>query len=253
MDVLTSVVVPGVRRGLKQSTDIVKKGFVALLAFIIKRLGKPTEQILKNINMNIITNQIFSSSSSSSSLISSSSSSTSLLSSSIWTQLNETYHADLYTLFHEDPEQNFFENVNHIQIHRRVRAFSKLRIILKNTAMKSNSPAFRVSSSSLMLTITPNTINDNSIEEHSQVEELSSNPMNDVPIISEQNIAGDHSPIGIASLTHVLLPIALHPLVSDEFQKKDHLTLLQESAAFIGSIGTYVGRRVNQSVSHLVS
>lgn len=34
-------------------------------------------------------------------------------------------------------------------------------------------------------------------------------------------------PINITSLSHVLLPLALHPLTSIEFQKKDHLTLLQ--------------------------
>ena len=64
-------------------------------------------------------------------------------------------------------------------------------------------------------------------------------------------------PIGIASLTHVLLPVALHPLVSEEFKKKDHLTLLQESAAFIGSIGKSVnelevsGRREKSSESNV--
>ena len=50
MEVLTSVVVPGMRRGLKQSTDIVKKGFVALLAHIVEMLGNPTHRIFKNIN-----------------------------------------------------------------------------------------------------------------------------------------------------------------------------------------------------------
>jgi hypothetical protein len=43
--------------------------------------------------------------------------------------------------------------------------------------------------------------------------------------------------IGIASISHVLLPLALHPLVSEEFKRKDHLTLLQESSAFVGAVG----------------
>lgn len=40
-------------------------------------------------------------------------------------------------------------------------------------------------------------------------------------------------PINITSLSHVLLPLALHPLTSIEFQKKDHLTLLQVILNFI--------------------
>ena len=216
MEVLTSVVVPGMRRGLKQSTDIVKKGFVALLAHIVEMLGNPTHRIFENINT--------------------SSMSSTLLSPSVWFQLNESYHSDLVTLLHEDPEQNFFENINHIQLHRRVRAFSKLRMILRNAAIKMNSPAFRKLSSELTVTIIPNSGGDDVIGEHSQVEELSDSA-NDVVNTQERALTEEHSPIGIASLTHVLLPIALHPLVSEEFQKKDHLTLLQESAAFIGSIG----------------
>jgi hypothetical protein len=47
-------------------------------------------------------------------------------------------------------------------------------------------------------------------------------------------------PINITSLSHVLLPLALHPLTSIEFQKKDHLTLLQEGAAFVGAIGLHL-------------
>ena len=41
LDALTSVVIPGLRRGLKQSTDTVKKGFVSLLAHVVSTLGVP--------------------------------------------------------------------------------------------------------------------------------------------------------------------------------------------------------------------
>ena len=41
LDSLTSVVIPGLRRGLKQSTDTVKKGFVSLLAHVVTTLGVP--------------------------------------------------------------------------------------------------------------------------------------------------------------------------------------------------------------------
>lgn len=42
------------------------------------------------------------------------------LATSVWLQLSDTFHADLSCLLHEDPEQNFFENISHIQHHRRV-------------------------------------------------------------------------------------------------------------------------------------
>jgi hypothetical protein len=220
LEVLTSVVVPGVRRGLKQSTDTVKKGFVSLLAYIVDHLGRPTHTILEDIPTLSLA-------------------SSSALTSSIWTQLCEAFHSDLFSLRHEDPEQDFFENINHIQLHRRVRAFAKLRNILKAAAVASNSPAFNVAPL-LSIGTGPSADSNTPLEgdkdknkDAPQVEEL---PLLErTPAIDTTN---PHPAIGIASMTHVLLPLALHPLVSEEFKKKDHLTLLQESAAFVGTIGT---------------
>ena len=45
MDPLTSLIIPGLRRGLKQSTDTVKKGFVSLLAHVVSVLGIPTRAL----------------------------------------------------------------------------------------------------------------------------------------------------------------------------------------------------------------
>lgn len=42
----------------------------------------------------------------------------------------ELYHVDMYQLVHQDPEQDFFENITHIQVHRRAKALSKLRALL---------------------------------------------------------------------------------------------------------------------------
>jgi hypothetical protein len=94
-------------------------------------------------------------------------------------------------LQHIDPDQDFFENINHMQLHRRVRAFARVRALL--TAAHAGP-------------------------------------------------AGDAStcPFSQSSLTHVLLPLALHPLASEEFKKKDHLSLLQECAAFIGAIAAHL-------------
>lgn len=222
LEVLTSVVVPGVRRGLKQSTDTVKKGFVSLLAYIVDHLGRPTHTILEDIPA-----------------LSLSPAPSSVLTSSVWTQLCEAFHSDLFSLRHEDPEQDFFENINHIQLHRRVRAFAKLRNILKAAAVAANSPAFNVAP--LLLkdaapsadTETPQDGDKDKDGDVPQIVELPS--LDPTPIIDATH---PHPAIGIASMTHVLLPLALHPLVSEEFKKKDHLTLLQESAAFVGTIGT---------------
>jgi hypothetical protein len=220
LEVLTAVVVPGVRRGLKQSTDTVKKGFVSLLAYIVDNLGRPTHTILEDIPTLSLAPS-------------------SALTSSVWTQLCEAFHSDLFSLRHEDPEQDFFENINHIQLHRRVRAFAKLRNILKAAAVAANSLAFSVTPL-LSIGISPSADSDTLLDgdkdkdgDAPQVEELP--PLEPIPTI---DAAHPHPGIGIASMTHVLLPLALHPLVSEEFKKKDHLTLLQESAAFVGTIGT---------------
>jgi hypothetical protein len=143
-----------------------------------------------------------------------------LVSLSVWSQLSETFHSDLSCLLHEDPEQNFFENINHMQLHRRVRAFSKLRAMLIESAKIIN-PTKMITS-------------DSNLDSDTTVLALGGG-------LESNNGSNEQSPsvcpLGLASLTHVVLPLALHPLTSEEFKKKDHLTLLQESAAFVGSIG----------------
>ena len=252
MEVLTSVVVPGVRRGLKQSTDLVKKGFVSLLASIVLSLGRPAHAVLSSL-----PSLPLSSSSPSSSTPPLTLTPSSTLTHPVWTQLAETFHSDLFFLLHEDPEQDFFENINHIQLHRRVRAFTKLRAILKATAVASNSLAFADTS-------TDNNSNSSSSSSSSSsngasllmiansASSSSSSSSTAEATAGTEGTAGTASPvdpdlsispsslsslIGIASISHVLLPLALHPLVSEEFKRKDHLTLLQESSAFVGAVG----------------
>ena len=239
MEVLTSVVVPGVRRGLKQSTDLVKKGFVSLLASIVLSLGRPTQVILTALPTPSVHLPL---------------SSPEALTTPVWTQLAETFHSDLFFLLHEDPEQDFFENINHIQLHRRVRAFTKLRAILKAAAVASNSLAFvssssndsssssSSSSSASVLMIADSSSNTQDADTAAAVETETgtrteagtASPEGQDLSISASSIS---SLIGIASISHVLLPLALHPLVSEEFKRKDHLTLLQESSAFVGAVG----------------
>ena len=241
------------RRGLKQSTDTVKKGFVALLSYIVSVLGKPVEGVVSAIHSGDGSSMNYSSMSvSKHSSSSSAASAQSALTSSVWTQLNESFHSDLFSLLHEDPEQDFFENINHIQLHRRVRAFAKLRLRLKNAAIQLNSLAFQKNSSVIALrkdvadkmmleNNNENNENDEGDENDASLKEaISAEPTTEH---SSEHLSQEHSQelslIGISSLSHVLLPLALHPLVSEEFKKKDHLTLLQESAAFVGSIGEH--------------
>ena len=51
MDPLTSLIIPGLRRGLKQSTDTVKKGFISLLAHVVSVLGIPTRALTMELSM----------------------------------------------------------------------------------------------------------------------------------------------------------------------------------------------------------
>ena len=149
LDVLRSILIPAIRRGFKQSSDVVKRGFIILFAHLIRAIGM-TEM----------------------------------------GRAEEVFHGDLSSVLHEDPEQDFFENIVHIQSHRRVRALAKLRNVLISTASASADDAVVVFSPS--------------------------------------------------SFNHVLLPLVYHFLFSEEFQKKDHLALMQESAAFVGAVGKHL-------------
>lgn len=91
LESLKSVFVPGIRRGLKMSSDQVKKGFVSLQSHVIRTLG-----------IHCLDHAEYS----------------------------QLFHSDLLALMHEDVEQDFFENIFHIQLHRRGKAMNKLRTIL---------------------------------------------------------------------------------------------------------------------------
>lgn len=140
LDLIKTIILPGIHRGIKLSLDNVKKGFVQLLNHIIKTISRyclPEDQ--------------------------------------------EAFHTDLFFLTNEDPEQDFFESVTHIQLHRRSRIILKLKGLLS----------------------------------------------------TDRNITN-------RSFLNVLLPLAFYPLLSDEFKKKEHAVLLQESSSLIGAIASYL-------------
>jgi len=87
LEILISILVPAIRRGFKQSIDSVKRGFIYLFTHLVRSIG----------------------------------------STSLGAASDESFHADVIPLLHEDPEQDFFENITHIQHHRRIRAMLKLR------------------------------------------------------------------------------------------------------------------------------
>lgn len=146
LDNIKSGLLPAIHFGLQHGSDSVKKGFVQLLAHVVKVVNT------------LIENGVF-----------------------IREEERIAFHSDLGVLTHMDPEQDFFENISHMQIHRRVKAMTKVRSVFENGTS-----------------------------------------------------------IATSSAVHVLVPIALHPLGSDEFLKKDHLMLLQEAAQLLGTLSGHL-------------
>eukprot|EP01041_Mallomonas_annulata_P001346 gene1346-2596_t len=162
LDVLKSVVIPLTHHGLKQSTDIIKRGFVMLIAHIIRTIGNHPVYDTRNV-----------------------------------------FYGDLRILLNIDAEQDFFENITHIQLHRRVRALHKLKnILLSNSSFNNNT-----------------TTNSSIISDNNRNTTLFN---------------------GSTSLMNVLLPLAYHPLFSNEFEKKDNQNLLQETASLLGAISYHL-------------
>ena len=142
LDHLRSVLVPGIHRGLKAGSDHVAKGFLVLQSHVTRLLGT---RCLGH------------------------------------PEHGKVFHSDLVVLMHDDVEQDFFENIFHIQFHRRGKAMNKLRSVLL-----------------------------------------------------EKNSFGTHS------VVHVLLPLAMHPLCCEEFKKKEHMQLLQDSTALLSAIALHL-------------
>ena len=150
MDIVRTIVIPALRRGLKLGSDTVKKGYIELLSHIITDVGTHCTD----------------------------------------PSSREMFHSDLAYLTNEDPEQDFFKNICHIQMHRRGRIMTKTRSLLDSYDVAEN---------------------------------------------------GSHPcPISSVSLVHVLLPLAMHPLISEDFKKKDHSAVLQEAASLTGAIARHL-------------
>ena len=131
------------------------------------------------------------------------------------------------------PLQDFIENINHMQLHRRVKAFGKLRTFLVTCATVATATAAATSASTTEGVMSAGAASSSNNNNNNNSSSSSSNNNN-------SNSSDWTCPLSLPTLVHVLLPLALHPLTSEEFKKKDHLTLLQESAAFIGAIALHL-------------
>jgi hypothetical protein len=107
LSIIKTVLIPGIHKGIEMSLDSVKTSFISLLAHIIRYACKYPCQDPRN---------------------------------------QEAFHTDLFPLMDEnDPEQDFFENICHLQLHRRARAFTKLKNVLLNKKGDQNPLTFTIS------------------------------------------------------------------------------------------------------------
>ena len=93
LNILTAIVVPALRKAIQSSTDTIKNGFLSVFAYLVK-----CSQCLEDRDDGVVS---------------------------------DSFHRDLGFLLNEDPEQDFFENISHIQLHRRARAFMKMKVMLQ--------------------------------------------------------------------------------------------------------------------------
>ena len=77
LDIMESSLLPGIRMGLKKSSDTVKKVFISLLSHIVLTFGKQHPSLAEEF---------------------------------------PSLHCDLNFLHDDDPEKDFFENISHIQV-----------------------------------------------------------------------------------------------------------------------------------------
>ncbi|KAJ1424145.1 hypothetical protein B484DRAFT_100216, partial [Ochromonadaceae sp. CCMP2298] len=197
LEVLKSILVPAIRRGFKQSNDTVKKGFISLFAHMVRTLHLSPG----------IAGVPFCSFSASTPTPTHTPTSNSTPT-AVELLREEGFHMDCAGLLHEDPEQDFFENITHIQAHRRVRAMQRLMGVLRTAAEK------------------PVGAGDG---DGAKDVEGAEGTTEEYP-----------SPFTPSTLNHVLLPIAYHYLFGEEFGKKDHLPLMQGAAAFAGALALHL-------------
>lgn len=163
---VNGIVMPAIRKGIKQSDDTVKKLYLLLLKHCVGSLGVLQSQ-------------------------------------------DDIYHGDLVHLMHEDQEQDFFENITHIQFHRRIKAMLRVNRLLVARL------------------------------EWEKAQEQAEQSCGDGMEI-DRNACPEPGCIGKASLMHVILPMALHHLTSKDFVRKDHLQLMNEAANLVGAAGAHL-------------
>ena len=280
--VLQSILMPAVRRGIKQSSDVIKKGFVLLLAHIIRSISAAaattttTASISSDPHALVHTARLGDNYYGSGddhrrhddahdddddhgdtftavAAISHSQKQRMVLHLPADMDLAATFHTDLAPLLRDDAEQDFFENVAHIQMHRRVRALMRLKLALnKSPTQGTLGPA--TATATVAVKGSGDDVHDDDLElqtseaaamKSDNEDDTCNEEMKETAVVADAGAADIQSqsqPLNIqpASFVHVVLPMCYHFLISEEFKKKDHLALLQESAALLGAAGRHL-------------
>jgi hypothetical protein len=122
ISLIKTVIMPGIHKGIQISSDAIRSSFLSLLVQVIK-VSHYYATTVKDINT---------------------------------TGWNEVFHTDLYFLLDEnDSESDFFENITHLQLHRRSRAFMKLKNQLLSDQSTTNNAREKISISSYLHVFLP--------------------------------------------------------------------------------------------------
>lgn len=141
-------------------------------------------------------------------------------------------HTDIGALMHVDPEQDFFENITHIQYHRRMRALGRVSaLFIRWSATQQGRNTFSDFRTEMDV---EDAVDDGAVEDYSDI---------GMDIEGGADAAGlamgaSHAecPFSLSTMTNVLLPIAFAPLMSDEYLRKEFHALKQEAGKLIGCI-----------------
>lgn len=175
-DILNGIIMPGIHRGLKEGNDGIFKSFVVFLKYLVTtvRSSLQNSSCYETIDKIVIE------------------------------EFYSTYHLDMFeSLTHEDIEQDFFENIVHIQTHRRIRAIARL---------KDN-----------LLSFITNYKERNVLESQTSIVEISPN-----------------FPYSAKTIIQIFLSMAVHHITCSDFDKKEFLPLMHEASLLIGAISNFL-------------
>jgi len=201
LDLLSNLIMTEVHKALKMqggaTTDAVRKGFIELLAHVVRTLNTVKLDNGEKTQASLVL-----------------------------------LHADIAALMHVDPEQDFFENITHIQYHRRMRAFGRVSALFMRW---SASQQDRNVDSDFRMEMDIDVGSDNDVDEDADTLDSASVAM-EVEGGDAAVGGSEEFPFSLSTMTNVLLPIAFAPLMSDEYLRKEFHALKTEAGKLIGCI-----------------